>query len=346
MFSLLVLMGDATARSADSLTQHKDSLPRLKKMSEYLSLKLSLTDNLEAFVITSNNTKYDFRPNTRAATRLSFNYRFVSFSISAAPKFIPGNEDTHLKGRSRFRNYAFNLNFNHWAQGLSFTHTKGYYLENTSDFSANWRHGVDPYVQLPNLIYQAFQGQTAYKFNKNFSFNAISVQTERQLRSAGTFMPGLSYKYFFLADRTPENLTDSTQHSNNLEFLLSVPYYYTFVFRQKFYVSAGLVPGAGVMFTSVRNYGGTRGERASARSAIFKFDAGLGFGYNGERFFAGAQMQSSNIGYGSRSSNDVLVNARASYQLFFGYRFGAPKILKKLFDFAEKKQKYLLDKLK
>lgn len=343
IITALVCRVPVFAQSADSASAAVQNL-HIKKMKDYLSLKLSISDNVETFVVTTSDIKYDLRPNDKTVTKLSFNYRFVSFNISATPRFIPRNGDNNLKGKSKFINYSLNLNFNHWVQGLSYTRMKGYYLENTRDYRPGWREGTDAYIQFPHLVYQSFQGQTAYKFNKRFSFNALSVQTERQLKSAGTFMPSLSYRYYMVDDRTPLHANNQSQKTNNMELLLSASYFYTYVFKKQFYASAGLSPGAGIIFTNLYNRTQAQTFRSSYNNAIYKLEAGIGLGYNGERFFAGGQVQASDIIYSRKKVTNAIKNERAFYQLFIGYRFVAPKVLKNLLDKAEEKQSRLLRK--
>lgn len=310
----------------------------IRKMNGYLSLKLSLNDNLETFVVTAGNTRFDLRPNNKTVAKLSFNYRFVSFNISATPKFLPGNSDNWQKGRSRFTNYSLNLNFDRWMQALSYSRSRGYYLENTRDYRSGWREGTDPYIQFPQLVYQSYQGQTACKFNKKFSFNAVSTQTERQLKSAGTFLPALSYRYYVVDDKTPLTPQNQTQKDRNIELLLTAGYFYNVVIKQRFYISGGIVPGAGFIFSTL--YTRAQSETVVARynNPVYKLETGIGLGYNGERFFTGAQLQASAIAYSRKNVSNVIQNDRAFYQLFVGYRFAAPKPLRLLLDKADEKR--------
>lgn len=344
LLSMLLFGISCFGQTTDTVSAAPES-SHIKKMKEYLSLKLSVSGKMDAFVVSTDDTKFDFRPNDKIATKLSFNYRFVSFGISATPKFITGNGDDELKGKSRFINYSLNLIFNHWVQGLSYSKTRGYYLENTRDFSAGWREGIDPHIKFPDLVYKVYQGQTAYKFNKKFSFNAVSAQTERQIRSAGTFMPGLNYRYYILDDRTPLHANNQTQKTNNLELLLSASYYYTYVLKQRWYISAGLAPGAGITFSQLYSRTQPATIRTSSSNAIYKLDTDLGLGYNGERLFAGVQVQGSAITFGTKDPTVVSQNEKSFYQVFVGYRFAAPKFFKKMLDKAEEKQKKILQKI-
>jgi Domain of unknown function (DUF4421) len=179
-------------------------------MDQYLTFRVSMNNDVRGFVI-KNVVRYDIKPNDKNLLKFSVNYRWFSFSYSTAPKFIPGNNDDELKGETKTRAYSLNFNFNHWIQGLSYNYVKGYYLNNTSIFVNPWVEGVDPYIQFPDLVYNNFSGRTAYKFNKNFSFNAIGPQTERQLISAGSFVPAIAYNYYTINDKTALTGQNSSQ---------------------------------------------------------------------------------------------------------------------------------------
>jgi hypothetical protein len=173
---------------------------------------------------------------------------------------------------------------------------------------------------------------TAYKFNKNFSFNSLSVQTERQIKSAGTLMPWLMYNYYIVDDKTPLTGQNSSQKSNNFEALLSLSYFYTFVFKENFYVSAGAAAGAGMIFTKLFTRYPTEEVITQSNNAISRFEGAGALGYNGIRFFAGGQVIGSRESYGTKGTSAVTVHDRLIWQVFTGYRFNAPKFLKSAAD--------------
>ena len=239
------------AQSSGYQSPNQDSLP-VVKTSEYVTIKLSLSSDVRGF--TSENKglyKYDIEPNSKNVLKASFNYRWLSLSAATTAKFLPGNNDDALKGKTKSTSYSINLSFKHWQQYLAYNRLKGFYLANTADYQPGWRPGVDEYVQFPNLIYSSFEGRTAYKFNQNFSLAAINSQTERQVKSAGTFMPYISYRYYSIKDKTPLTTQNSSQQSNNLEMIFSAAYLYTIVLQHKLYFSTGLAPGIGFIHTKL-----------------------------------------------------------------------------------------------
>jgi len=332
---LYVLPVGLHAQMADS-GQSKTSQVYIEQMSNYLAFKLSVNNNINGFEVRSNN-KIDIQPNDNNSLKLSVNYRWFSFSYSYMPKFFPGNDDSELKGRTKASSYSFSFNFNHWIQGLTYEKVKGYYLANTGDYIPGFIEGTDPYTQFPDLQYNSYRGQTAYKFNKNFSFNALSSQTERQVKSAGTLMPALLYNYYIVDDKTSLTGTNSSQKSNNFETIISLSYFYSLVVKSNFYISGGAGAGAGMIFTKLL----TRmpsGEVTTKQShGISRFAVFGAAGYDAKRFFVGGQLMKSTKSYNQKGESTIVtVNDRLVYQLFTGYRFNAPKFLKSSLDKAEK----------
>jgi hypothetical protein len=152
-----------------------------------------------------------------------FNYRFISLSIRYIPKWLPGNDDEDLKGKTKGGGFGLNFTYSKWMQHLSYSKTKGFYLENTSEHRPGWEDG-DPYVQFPDLEFKNFQGITAYKFNPGYSINAVAWQTERQVKSAGSFIPHFLYRYYISDNKAAPTPGGFTQKSNNLELVLGAVY--------------------------------------------------------------------------------------------------------------------------
>lgn len=334
--------------NAQNIDSNKNKIPKdsyIEKMDQYLTFKLSVNNDLKGFLV-KNTTKSDIQPNDKNVLKISANYRWLSGSISMTPKFIQGNNDNVFKGKTKASSFSLNLNFSRWIQSLSYSKVKGYYLHNTADYITGWVNGVDPYIQFPNLVYTGYYGHTAYKFNQKFSFNALSAQTERQLKSAGTFMPQFSYNYYIVDDKTPLTGLNSSQKSNNLELLLSIGYYHTFVIQKKFYIAAGIMPGAGLITTKLLTRMPSGNYTSHYTNAIYRLEGTVALGYDAERFFIGTQFVGSIAGYNQQKQSNVVISDRLTYQVFAGYRFKAPNFLKNIMDKLDEKKATMLSNKK
>lgn len=328
----LLTPGIARSESADSTGINLTEDGYIEIMKDYLAFKLDADSDTRWFSITSSGDDYDIRPNARIASRISAHYRFLSFSYGFYPGFIPGNNDDALKGHTKAMSYSLNLRRRHWMQSLSYTRIDGFYLDNTSDYESGWIEGTDSYILFPELRYEAFQGSTAYKINGRFSVNALISQTERQRMSAGSLIPILYYNYYIIDNRIQLTGSNSSQKSNNLETILALSYAHTVVLGESFYISAGLTPGAGMIFTTLLTRLPEGELTDKQRQPIYRLEAQAALGYDARRLFAGARIAASWARYEQEGSSAVVMNEQLAYQIYAGYRFDAPGLLAELTD--------------
>ena len=308
----------------DSTAKIKNSF--YKSTLDYINLKFDIDSNNERFELNNNTFDYDIRPNVSSVSRLSLNYKFLSFSYSYIPKFIPGNNDDDLKGKTKGKSFGLNLNFNQWVQELKYGHVKGFYIENSGDFENPWIEGTTPYIQFPDLEVTSFSGSTSYKFNSNFSLKAISTQTEIQLKSAGSFIPGLLYSFYIIDNKSSSQ--SSSQRSETYEILTNFGYYYTFVLNKNWYASAGISPSIGFSYTDLLTRLPQEYVYTHYSSAVYRINGKGGMGYNPERFFAGFEISAFRSFKDDTSPAVKLTTTNNAFQVFLGYRFKAPAKVK------------------
>lgn len=313
--------------SADSVPGKADKV-WVEKMDKQLTLKFTQSSDVEKLAaVTGSNSVY-LSPNVASVSQLSFAYRFITANVNFAPRFIGGNNDNDIKGKTKGRGFGLNFNFDHWQQELSYNRIKGFYLENTKDYNPSWQEGM-PYIQFPQLVYTSFQGITAYSFNKRFSVNAVVTQTERQIKSAGSFIPLLLYRYYITDDQSP--VISSTQKSNSFEVLAGAGYQHTFVYKDC-YLSMGLTPAYGYIFTKLTTRSGTGNVVTHNSTPAVRIDARVGLGYNGRRFFAGAYTAAFSTANAEEHGTVINEDNRAVVKAFIGYRLNAPALLVKKMD--------------
>lgn len=341
-FALIVLvifclLPNFSLAQSENYNNDEPDTEAIAKMKEYLTTKLSLSSDVRGFINQTCPTKrYDIEPNSKNVLRAALNYRWLSLTAATTAKFLPGNNNDALKGKTKSTSYSLNFSFSHLQQNISYNRIKGFYLANTSIFQPG------SYKLFPNLVYSGFEGKTAYKFNKDFSLSALNTQTERQLKSEGTFMPSVSYRYYIIDDQTPLTEQNSSQKSNNLEVIFSAGYLYTLVIDQKWYASAGVAPGLGFIHTKsfTRTIHST--DISASLAPLVHLELPLSVGYNSYRFFTGFQFDVAVGAYSHFHTTDVIVNNHSTYQLFMGYRFDAPETLKRITHFAEDHRPKLL----
>ena len=315
-------------------SQSKDSLQVLtengwiQKTDNYASVKLSLSHDVEGFNIETDQDKLEIYPNTPVHLNAGFNYSFLSFTLSYAPKSFEDNDDAQERGKTKSFRLGLDLVFRHWIQSLNYSSVKGYYLENTADYIPGWSKG-DPYIQFPDLHYRSFSGNTGYSFNPKFSVKSLTSQTERQLKSAGTFLHVLHYRYYLIDDGTElVDMSSTRQRSKNLEVVLTAGYHYTFVIKQRIYASLGLAHGIGFVYSKYSVESMTGYDKNEYVNIMSRLDGRAAIGYNGPRFFTGLLVNLHVSTEEQEAESVVSQNVRAAYQLYVGYRFNAPKPLR------------------
>ncbi len=320
-------------RSQDTL-QHIVEDGYIEKMSGKLVLNLSINNEYETFEVRSPNSRTVLYPNAKTNAHLKLNYRFLSFGFQFAPDFLPGNGDEDQKGETKSFRLGTALVFKHWFTDINYSKVKGYYLKNSSDFMV--MQPGDPYIQFPDLHFNNLSLAVGYSSNSRFSFRSLTTQTERQLRSTGSFIPTINFSYYTVNDKS-SSLT--TQKSRNIETSIGPGYAYTFVLHKEFYLSLGLSGSLGYLNTKLWTRGLLEPTITYQDNFILRWDGRTGFGYNGSKFYTGLYANLSGTQYEQENSTVLNFNTRVFFQVFFGIRIPAPAYLNRKVNQIEEKIK-------
>jgi hypothetical protein len=324
---LLVFPAHVSAQNISDTIRPNILITRyVEKMDTIISLKLNVNSEYERFTLSVDNDFYDIRPNISISSKISINYRFISLGIGFTPKFVPGNNDNDLKGKTKAFSIGANISTIHFLQELTAIHVKGFYLLNTGDYNTDWQEGVDPYTQFPDLDVVALRGSTGYKFNENFSLKSLSSQTEIQLKSCGSFIPLLIYNLYVIDDKAPDQ--QSSQKSENFNVIASLGYAYTLVFRSKFYGSIGTGAGFGLHYTKLLTRMPEGDITSNYTDPLFRFQEKISFGYNSRKFFTGFEYSFAQRTHNQADKSVQEKGIRTFFQVFIGYRFTAPWFVK------------------
>lgn len=297
---VLFIWGSCFAQT-DSLTN-----PYIQKFPDKISVQAFVLNTSNQFSIDyqQENVQVDLVPNQKTTLNIGFQYDIVSFSFGFAPKFFADNNDN---GDSKMTAFSFTLFPGRWMQQLDYYYQKGISLE---------ANGT-ALIYYPELKTMKIGGSTSYVFNKNFSFRALAFQSERQLKSAGSFVPSLSYYYTELDSRRVADLGDKAHFIN---VALSPGYNYNWVIAKKFLVAGGFSLGAGFIRTV--------DEENKTTAFLSQASLSISLGYNSETFYGGVYSKGT-VSNHKADEYTTMDDAVSYITAFFGYRFDPPSFVQK-----------------
>lgn len=315
-----------------SVVKTKIDTTYVKDISDKFIVKINTDARIDSYDINYNDgSTINLVPNVNANYSVSLDYKFLGISIGLPKKWFESEEKNRLKGKTSGINLTFNFFFNKWLQTIHYNSTKGYYVENTSSLVDGWRPNIDPYLQLPDLKVQVFGGSTSYIFNGNkFSYRSFLQQTQIQRKSTGSFIPTLQYDYFY---RTNINAQSTLDYDKTLSVIASAGYQYNLVVLKNLNLSGGLFPGFG--FEHSNSTDSSISKKIKAWNTKTNMNFNLNLNYQLRKFFCGIQFSSINTFI---KDNESQINNSLNYgNIYLGYRFNAPKIIKKPINWIEKK---------
>ncbi len=329
---MLIRCSEITAQTSDS-TKLGTEATWIEKMNNEIGLDISFNNSFRIFEVQTPSTKFVLYPNTPNNLRLTVNYQFIMLAFQLSPDFLPGNRDRYTKGNTKSYEFETRIVLKHMFTNLSYSKVKGYYLQNSNDFTS-WEPG-NPYIQFPDLNYKGITLNSGYIHNSNFSLKSITTQTERQLRSAGSFIPVFNFNYYVIDDKSSEV---GTQKSKNIEMNIGPGYIHTFVIKERFYLSVGSHASLGYLNTKLTTRMSEENMISRQENFILRWDGRSGFGFNGEKFYTGLYATVSGTEYKQENTTATNFETRVYYHLFLGIRLKSPDYLDRYFNKINQKR--------
>jgi len=104
---------------------------------------------------------------------------------------------------------------------------------------------------------------------------------------------------------------------------------YSLVLGSKFYLTAGVFPGGGINYTKLFTKMDEQEVATNSTTGAFRLSGNSGIGYDNNKFFAGTHFSFTHELHKQENTSATSQLNRAYLQFFFGYRFNAPRFLKK-----------------
>lgn len=167
---------------------------------------------------------------------------------------------------------------------------RGFYLDKFNKFYPQWREDSLGYPKSKNLHVIEGGMNLGFNFNKSFSLNAAFAQSERQKKTAGSFLMSLSERYQRI--ETDSNIVPGAEDKNypNLDHITAGDFFTTIIsfgagyqfVMGKFHFTPVVLLGSGVQIQNYQQPG-----RNLWRLNVPTYANGKAqFGYNGDNFFA------------------------------------------------------------
>ncbi len=329
----------AQDRMARDSTQFSETDEFIQDHKTQLNIKFEVSNDINAFSAQDNGDKLTLKPNLNLRYGLVFSYKFLSVRVGFRPRV--SDSDKIDKGESDTYRLRVKMLFDKWSHFLQYDYDRGFYAENSKKYFPD---AGSVKIQFPYLTSNIVFGSSLYKFNPNYSLRSIESQTEIQTRSTGSFIMGLNYNFYKLvgSDRVILPGEELSYRYPNTEYYgvslgIVGGYYYTWVFDEHWFLNAFGRPGVGLDLNQARVNGESGSKTIHNQSVFAALDYGFGAGYNGNRIFFGANLN--NRWTNEKIGQDELriQPQKNTFNIYLGYRFKAPKQVRKPVDLIEEK---------
>ncbi|MFQ3240145.1 MAG: hypothetical protein ACI9NI_002468 [Olleya marilimosa] len=271
---------------------------------ENLLVKSNINTQNESFSIQNNNQSILVNANNTYRLEVGANYKFLGLKIG----FSPSSRSSDFK--SKFLNSQLNIFLKQWIQSFEYRKVQGFYQDNNAQLLA----------QFPDLKTTSWLGTTSYVLNNNFSLKHLTHLNEWQRETAGSFVPTLKYGF----NRLSNSIDYQKVAENSFDVSFAPAYYYTWAFKEHWFISSSIAPALGVRFTTEKLNNITNKDTFISRA----LDLTLQFGYTSETISAGASFNFDSNAI-NKDLTQSMVNDKSYASLYFGYRFTPPNFLKR-----------------
>ncbi|MEO8589828.1 MAG: DUF4421 family protein [Flavobacteriales bacterium] len=272
----------------------------------------------------------EYSTNSNEQYGVGVNYKWLSAEVTFnIPVF---NQYDASLGETNSRGFGLGYTGRRlWARGF-WNNTQGYYMDDPARWVAGWAEGDAPVVR-EDLETTTFMLSVNYALSGKgrFSQNAALFQMERQKKSAGTFVAGLSaWSSDVAADSSliSPALMDTFQLATGFTGVertligLTIGYTHTFAFWEKGFIHMAILPGVAYAQQTITV---SPGEELSGTGTAAVTEFKFGAGFNGDRWYTALTTA---FYYSTTPIADKLGLGTnyGSVKIALGIRLGGPKV--------------------
>lgn len=331
-FLLLLLILTSTICNSQSDSNYVETFNEQLALSYFASarsLSLSFAPKSDAGIAADPNTA-DYRPNIRRVSGFGFFYKNIGLNIGfQAPSSI-NNVDQY--GKSKYRDISLHYIKPKLIGDLYYQDYKGF-----ADYNTSSNDPTPPNNGVLNLRPDIHVGYIKAKVmyvskGKKYSYRSAFKFIERQTKSAGSpLLIAHGYHLRASADSAflPSDFRDNYDLFKDLRAYrltglgLGAGYSHTFVLNHKFFITPLIALGMDIQHQHY-NLAVSSDNRMSLAPLA---DLRLSIGYNGDRLFIGLNFIDDIT---SAHFKELVTSSQYfRFNLILGYRFKAPKFIKK-----------------
>ncbi len=270
---------------------------------------------------TSNIGKITYSPNLTKSISIGGSYNNIALNLSIRLK----NSAQEIKefGRTNFTDLGFNLYIRNVFVSVNYRDYKGFYVKSPENLTNDGKN-TNGNLNRSDLNIKNYSFEVYYAFNRaKYSMNAAYKCTERQIKSAGSFLLFSEISYMQInsdSSLIPLNVAESYGNKNGFtdaivpSVSLLLGYSYSLVYK-RFYLNPSVFFGYGY---NDHHYDSSSNNSLKDNLMLGSFFR-IAAGYNGNRFCTALFFDSQNF-----RINDEQVSFRSSdflFKLMVGYKF-------------------------
>lgn len=291
---------------------------RFSLIRPYVDFRLSPEDSSFGDSLRGEDEGVRYSPNE--AVDLSILLMIKNFGMQYCGRLNSTAKDEDTYGRTDYMDvHAFGYLYN-VAIDIVFQKYKGFYMDDPGSHLGSWNSG-DPYPQRRDLQVTTMGLNYYYIFSPgDFSFRAAFNQTQRQRRSAGSFIFLISpFSYKVESDSSLIPAGEDTLYGRDAGFFrgsyttlsFAPGFFYTFIVHSDFFITVGAFAGAGVQQYMYE----TALEDLRGNGYMYKLNGKISTGYAADKYYIGF---AANYDYAYLKMKEAAV----SFTIFYGEVYG------------------------
>jgi Domain of unknown function (DUF4421) len=320
-FSFLVLLAFQATAQYDTtyIKKYPDALSVIGSANERLY-------NLTIWDAENKDNKAEYTSSAGLSLGIGFDYKWLSLEYQGS---INQKLASDKPPQSIFSYLSLGVSGQKFYARMFYQNLQGLYLDGHS--------GVDlpgtgqPQIYRDDIVCRTLFISGNYLFNgKKYSHSAAVNQLERQLKSAGSFVAGLTFISNSLdcdSAMVPESYGFSIGENGKIvkglanSIIPQAGYSHLFVIHENFFVQLSAIPGINFV-AFVKELSNNETVKGSETSGFF-LEERLAFGFNGEKIFCG--ISTNGYLFTGKYNADPVTQNHQYFRAYFGIRFGVKK---------------------